>query len=134
MTSNLMLPSREDFIRSVEEVTSRDDFTLKPTGWKVMIAMPDYMKVTKGGIHLSEEYVAREEMASPVGYVVALGDSCYKDTARFPGGAYCKPGDFIIMRPYSGTRVILHGKEFRFINDDTVDGVVNDPCNIERIA
>ncbi len=129
-----MLPSREDFIKAVEEVTSRPDFTLSPKGWKVLVAMPDYARRTKGGIDLPDEYVQREEMASPVGYVVALGDSCYRDEARFPSGPYCQPGDFIIMRPYSGTRVVLHEKEFRFINDDTVDGVVQDPSNIKRIA
>lgn len=129
-----MLPSREDFIKAVEEVTKREDFSLKPQGWKVLVAMPDYAKTTKGGIALPDEYVQREEMASPVGYVVALGDSCYADKARFPNGPYCKEGDFIIMRPYSGTRVVLHDKEFRFINDDTVEGVVQDPSNIKRIA
>lgn len=129
-----MLPSREDFIKAVEEVTKREDFSLKPQGWKVLVAMPDYAKTTKGGIALPDEYVQREEMASPVGYVVALGDSCYADKARFPNGPYCEEGDFIIMRPYSGTRVVLHDKEFRFINDDTVEGVVQDPSNIKRIA
>lgn len=129
-----MLPSREDFIKAVEEVTKREDFSLKPQGWKVLVAMPDYAKTTKGGIALPDEYVQREEMASPVGYVVALGDSCYADQARFPTGPYCKEGDFIIMRPFSGTRVVLHDKEFRFINDDTVEGVVQDPSNIKRIA
>ena len=129
-----MLPSQEDFIKAVEEVTKREDFSLKPQGWKVLVAMPDYAKTTKGGIALPDEYVQREEMASPVGYVVALGDSCYADQARFPNGPYCKEGDFIIMRPYSGTRVVLHDKEFRFINDDTVEGVVQDPSNIKRIA
>lgn len=129
-----MLPSREDFIKAVEEVTKREDFSLKPQGWKVLVAMPDYAKTTKGGIALPDEYVQREEMASPVGYVVALGDSCYADQARFPNGPYCKEGDFIIMRPFSGTRVVLHDKEFRFINDDTVEGVVQDPSNIKRIA
>lgn len=129
-----MLPSREDFIKAVEEVTKREDFSLKPQGWKVLVAMPDYAKTTKGGIALPDEYVQREEMASPVGYVVALGASCYADQARFPNGPYCKEGDFIIMRPFSGTRVVLHDKEFRFINDDTVEGVVQDPSNIKRIA
>jgi co-chaperonin GroES (HSP10) len=134
MSSNYMLPNREDFIQSVETVTGRPDFTLKASGFRVLIAMPDYQKKTKGGIELPDDYVKREEMASPVGYVVELGPDAYKDEKRFPSGPRCQAGDFIIMRPYSGTRVILHGKEFRFINDDTVDGTVADPQNIERIA
>lgn len=129
-----MLPSREDFIAAVKTVTDREDFFLEPQGWKILIAMPDYAKVTKGGITLPDEYVKREESASPVGYVVAMGPACYKDERKFPSGAYCKKGDFVVVRPYSGTRIVLHGKEFRFINDDTVEGVVSDPSNIERIA
>lgn len=129
-----MLPTREDFIKAVEDVTKRADFSLKPTGWKILIAMPDYAKVTKGGLHLPDEHVHREEIASPVGYVVAMGDSCYLDKVRFPAGPYCKVGDFVIVRPYSGTRIVQHDKEFRFINDDTVEGVVADPSNIKRIA
>lgn len=128
-----MLPSREDFISAVKTVTEREDFSLKPCGWKILIAMPDYAKVTKGGIALPDEYVKREESASPIGYVVSMGDACYKDPKKFYS-AYCQPGDFVVVRPYSGTRIVLHGKEFRFINDDTVEGVVHDPSNIERIA
>jgi co-chaperonin GroES (HSP10) len=136
-----MLPNREDFIKSVLEVTGRDDFSIKPTGWKILIAMPDYARATASGIMLPDEYVDREEMASPVAYVVALGESCYTDLKRFPSGPYCKAGDLVIVRPYSGTRLVWQDKknpdlkkEFRFINDDTVEGVVTDPSNIKRIA
>jgi co-chaperonin GroES (HSP10) len=61
-----------------------------------------------------------------------MGPDCYKDENRFPTGPYCKEGDFIIMRSYSGTRMSIHGKEFRLINDDTVEAVVDDPRGIEK--
>jgi co-chaperonin GroES (HSP10) len=61
-----------------------------------------------------------------------MGPDCYKDEKRFPNGAYCEEGDFIIMRGYSGTRMKIHGKEFRLINDDTVEAVVRDPTGIVR--
>lgn len=141
MSSNYMLPSKEEFSASVKEITSRPDFTLKPTGWKILIAMPDYARFTKGGLALPDEYVDREEMASPVAYVVAMGESCYQDNTRFPNGPYCKPGDLVVVKPYSGMRVVWQDKndqnikkEFRFVNDDTVEGVVDDPSNIKRIA
>jgi co-chaperonin GroES (HSP10) len=65
-------------------------------------------------------------------FVVDMGPDCYKDESRFPSGPYCKKGDFILIRPNSGTRLVIHGKEFRVINDDSVEGVVDDPRGIRR--
>ena len=45
---------------------------------------------------------------------------------------WCKVGDFVLTRPYSGTRVVIHGREFRIINDDSVEAVVDDPRGIRR--
>ena len=61
-----------------------------------------------------------------------MGPDCYKDDNKFPSGAWCKEGDWIIMRAFSGTRISIHGKEFRLINDDTVEAVVDDPRGIQR--
>ena len=65
-------------------------------------------------------------------FVVSLGSDCYKDKERFPNGPYCKEGDFILVRPNAGTRLVIHGREFRIINDDSVEGVVDDPRGIKR--
>jgi co-chaperonin GroES (HSP10) len=65
-------------------------------------------------------------------FVVALGPDAYKDEKRFPSGPWCKEGDFIIVRSNSGTRLDIQGREFRIINDDTVEGVVDDPRGIRR--
>ena len=74
----------------------------------------------------------KEEILSTVLFVVELGSDCYKDEKRFPNGPYCKPGDFVLVRPNAGTRLVIHGKEFRIINDDTVEAVVQDPRGITR--
>jgi co-chaperonin GroES (HSP10) len=58
----------------------------------------------------------------------------YKDTTRFPSGPSCKEGDFIIVRPNSGTRLKIHGREFRILNDDSVEAVVEDPRGITRAS
>ena len=73
-----------------------------------------------------------EEILTTVLFVVAIGPDAYKDDKRFPSGPWCKEGDFIIVRPNSGTRLDIHGREFRIINDDTVEGVVDDPRGIRR--
>jgi co-chaperonin GroES (HSP10) len=77
----------------------------------------------------------------PNPYVEALAEckrknikkkDCYKDKERFPNGPYCKEGDFILVRPNAGTRLVIHGREFRIINDDSVEAVVQDPRGITR--
>ena len=75
-----------------------------------------------------------EEVLTPVLFVVKLGPDCYKDTTRFPSGPSCKEGDFVIVRPNSGTRLKIHGREFRIINDDSVEAVVEDPRGISRAS
>lgn len=73
-----------------------------------------------------------EELTSPVLFVIKLGPEAYKDTSKFPSGARCKEGDFVLTRPYAGTRIKIHGKEFRMIFDDQVEGTVLDPRGITR--
>jgi co-chaperonin GroES (HSP10) len=64
--------------------------------------------------------------------VLKIGPDAYKDPTRFPSGPWCKEGDFIVTRPMAGSRVKIHGREFRIINDDSVEGVVEDPRGISR--
>ena len=73
-----------------------------------------------------------EEALTTVLFVVALGPDCYKDEKRFPSGAWCKEGDFILVRPHAGSKLVIHGREFRIINDDTVEAVVDEPRGIKR--
>jgi co-chaperonin GroES (HSP10) len=74
-----------------------------------------------------------EEVLSPVLFVVSLGPDAFKDEKRFPSGPSCKQGDFILVRPNTGTRIKIHGQEFRIINDDSVEAVVQDPRGITRL-
>lgn len=104
----------------------------EPRGYKVLIALPDPEERTEGGIIKAQETMDVERIGSIVGFVLKLGPDAYKDKKRFPSGAYCKEGDFIIMRSYSGTRISIHGKEFRLINDDSVEAVVDDPRGIAK--
>jgi co-chaperonin GroES (HSP10) len=104
-----------------------------PKGWKLLVALPVFEeKATESGIILTDATKKAEESASVVGYVMAMGEDAYKDTMKFPSGAWCSIGDFIIMRSYSGTRFNVGGHEFRLINDDTVEGVIADPSGFTR--
>ena len=104
----------------------------KPSGYRILLAMPGVKEKTDGGIFLSDSHKHHEQVAAVVGFVVAIGPEAYKDKAKFPEGPWCKEGDWVICRTYSGTRLKIHGQEFRFVNDDTIDGVVEDPRGVER--
>lgn len=104
----------------------------RPSGYRILCAIPEIEKEYDGGIVKADTTIRNEEILTTVLFVVELGPDCYKDTSRFPSGAWCKQGDFILVRPNAGTRVVIHGREFRLINDDSVEAVVEDPRGIRR--
>lgn len=103
-----------------------------PSGYRLLCAIPEIDKVTDGGILKADETIQREELLTTVLFVVKMGPDAYRDEKRFPSGPWCKERDFILVRPNAGTRVEIHGREFRIINDDSVEAVVEDPRGIRR--
>ena len=107
----------------------------KPSGYRILCAIPEAEKQfedSEVGLIKADETMRNEETLTTVLFVIELGPDCYKDTTKFPTGPWCKQGDFILVRPYAGSRLVIHGREFRIINDDTVEGIVDDPRGIKR--
>ena len=104
-----------------------------PSGYKILVTLPDIDEKFDSGIAKASSTMRLEEIGSVVMFVLALGPDAYKDKAKFPSGAYCKPGDFVMLRSYSGTRFMVFGKEFRLCNDDQVEAVVADPRGIVKL-
>jgi len=104
----------------------------KPSGYHILCAIPEKEKEYDSGIFKADETIRMEETMTTVLFVVALGPDCYKDEKRFPSGPWCKEGDFVLVRPHSGSRLVIHGREFRLINDDTVEATVDEPRGIIR--
>jgi len=104
----------------------------KPQGYRILCAIPEVEKEFNSGLAKADETLRYDELLTTVLFVVDLGPDCYKDPARFPNGAWCKKGDFVLVRPNAGTRLVIHGREFRIINDDSVEAVVDDPRGISR--
>jgi co-chaperonin GroES (HSP10) len=104
----------------------------EPQGYRILCAIPDIEDKFENGIIKTEETIKNEEILATVLFVVKLGTDCYKDESRFPSGPYCKEGDFVLVRPHTGTKINIHGKAFRLINDDSVEAVVDDPRGIQR--
>jgi co-chaperonin GroES (HSP10) len=104
----------------------------EPTGYRLLIAIPEVNEKTEGGVFMPDQLKKAEETASIIGFVVKAGPDAYGDANKFPNGPWCNEGDFVIFRSYSGTRFKVLGKEFRLINDDTVEAVVEDPRGYSR--
>lgn len=104
----------------------------EPSGYRLLIAIPEVSEKTEGGVYMPDQLKKAEETATIIGFVVKAGPEAYADESKFPNGPWCKEGDFVIFRSYSGTRFKVQGQEFRLINDDTVEAVVEDPRGYSR--
>ena len=106
-----------------------------PTGWKILCVVPEVSDTFENSaIVKADNYMKLEEHATTVLFVLKVGPDAYKDTVKFPSGPWCKEGDFVLVRTYSGTRFRIYGKEFRLLNDDQIDAVVDDPRGISRVG
>lgn len=105
----------------------------RPVGCKLLIAIPKLARKTAKGVELPDDLIQREETAATVAKVIAIGADAFK-TLEGCTSPYCKVGDWVVMRPYSGTRIRIEGweHEFRLVNDNTIEGVVEDPEFIMR--
>ena len=116
-----------------EELPPRSATQLpEPKGYKLLIALPEVAETTEGGIIKSIKSQHEESISTVAGLVLSMGADAYANFSRFPTGPYCEVGDWVVFRAFSGTRIKIHGKEFRLINDDTVEAVVEDPRGVER--
>lgn len=105
----------------------------QPVGYKILVALPDPEEKTEGGIIKAAQTLRTEEVGTITGFVVKLGPDAFKDKEKFPGGPWCKEGDWIIMRSYSGTRIRVHNQEMRIINDTSVEATVEDPRGVKKV-
>jgi|TARA_R110000823_G_scaffold260415_1_gene381286 co-chaperonin GroES (HSP10) len=130
--SNPQVVGSYNFASTAEE---KGKLLPKPSGYRILCAIPEAEKEFEDseiGLIKADETMRNEETLTTVLFVVDMGPDCYKDPARFPNGAYCQKGDFVLVRPHAGTRLVIHGREFRIINDDSVEGTVDDPRGIKR--
>jgi len=135
--SELLIGSNPDDVNATTTLPQTEEEKAsqlpEPKGYRILCALPEADEKFDSGIVKSSETMRNEEVLSTVFFVVKLGPDCYKDDKRFPTGPWCKEGDFILARPNSGTRLKIHGREFRIINDDSVEAIVQDPRGISRV-
>ena len=126
--SSILTPNND--LVGVKKSKKEEPKLPKPTGWR-MIVLPFKMKEkTKGGLVLAETTLEKQQVASQVGLVLAMGSQCYKDKERYPEGPWCKEKDWIMFARYAGSRIKIDGGEMRLLNDDEVLATIDSPEDI----
>jgi len=115
---------------SVQEDASLKDQLPTPTGYRLLVLPFSRKQKTKGGLYLANETLEKERIATNVGYVVSLGPDAYADKDRYPAGAWCQEGDWVIFGRYAGARIKIEGGDLRLLNDDDVLAVITDPEDV----
>jgi co-chaperonin GroES (HSP10) len=141
--SDLILPPGISFPKQIqpaempaEDATNEEKANQlpEPVGYKLLCVVPDVSETIDGtNLVKASDAMRREEQTTTVLFVVKVGPDAHKDTTKFPGGPWCKAGDFVMTRTYTGTRFKMYGKEMRLINDDQIEGVVQDPRGITHV-
>ncbi len=106
----------------------------RPTGWRIVVLPFRASKKSKGGILIAEQAVERQNLATVCGYVLDVGPLAYRDTEKFPEGAWCKKGDWVIFARYAGARISIEGGEIRILNDDEILACVKDPEDVVHMV
>ena len=129
--SSILTPNNDLVgVKKSEKKEKKEPKLPKPTGWR-MIVLPFKMKEkTKGGLVLAETTLERQQVASQVGLVLAMGPQCYKDKERYPEGPWCKVKDWVMFARYAGSRIKIDGGEMRLLNDDEVLATIDSPEDI----
>jgi co-chaperonin GroES (HSP10) len=120
-----------------EAIVNEEEFEAQiptPVGYRILIAMP-HVEETFEGTDLLKSVTTKthEQVMSIIGLVLDMGDQAYSDADRFPTGPWCKQGDYVMFRANTGTRFSIAGKEYRLMNDDSIEAVVPDPRGVERV-
>ena len=117
--------------KSEDKSETKEEVKLpKPTGWRLLVLPFKMKEKTKGGIVLAETTLERQQVASQVGLVMAMGPDCYKDKERYPDGPWCKVNDWVMFARYAGSRIKIDGGEMRLLNDDEVLATIDSPEDI----
>jgi co-chaperonin GroES (HSP10) len=106
----------------------------KPTGWRIVVMPFRPAAQTKGGLLLAKQAIEKQQIATVCGYVVEVGSLAYSDTEKFPGGAWCKKGDWVVFARYAGARINLDDGEIRILNDDEILATIKDPEDIVHMV
>ena len=102
--SSILTPNND--LVGVKKSEKKEEPNLpRPTGWRLLVLPFKMKEKTKGGVILAEDTLERQQVASQVGLVMAMGPDCYADKDRYPDGPWCKEKDWIMFARYAGSRI-----------------------------
>tara|TARA_Y100000361_G_C11131600_1_gene329325 strand:- start:964 stop:1407 length:444 start_codon:yes stop_codon:yes gene_type:complete len=124
---------RRDKLQEEEIAQDKLDALIpKPVGYRVLVALPNIEETFDGGIVKAAKTLRDEYILSTIGLVLDMGEQAYADSERFPTGPWCKQGDYVMFRANTGTRFKVGKQEYRLMNDDSIEAVVDDPSVVAR--
>jgi len=126
--SSILTPNND--LVGVKKSKKEEPKLPKPTGWRLLVLPFKMKEKTKGGLMLAETTLEKQQVASQVGLVMAMGPDCYKDNERYPDGPWCKVNDWVMFARYAGSRIKIDGGEMRLLNDDEVLATIDSPEDI----
>ena len=126
--SSILTPNND--LVGVKKSKKEEPKLPKPTGWRLLVLPFKMKEKTKGGLVLAETTLEKQQVASQVGLVMAMGPDCYKDKERYPDGPWCKVKDWVMFARYAGSRIKIDGGEMRLLNDDEVLATIDSPEDI----
>jgi len=105
-----------------------------PKGYRILVALPTMEENFAGSSLLkTDAQKHRDYITTIMGIVIDMGEDAFGDKERFPSGPWCKQGDYVMFRMNTGTRFKVNGKEFRLMNDDSVEAVIPDPRGVMAV-
>ena len=106
----------------------------KPVGYHVLVVMPEVTNTFgESGIFKANQTINHESILSMIGLVLDMGAQAYADEDKITTGPWCKVGDYVMFRMNTGTRFRVAGQEYRLMNDDSIEAVVEDPHGVTRV-
>jgi len=113
--SEILIAAAENAVPTTLPATAEDKAKQlpDPATYHILCALPEIDDTYESGLVKAGQTLHFEELLSPVLFVVKMGPDSYADKARFPSGPSCQVGDFVLVRPNTGTRLKIDRKSTR---------------------
>lgn len=102
----------------------------RPTGYNILVGVYMRPEKTARGVYLTDRQRDEDRFQGKVGLVLALGPDAYADEERFPEGAWCGVGDWVLWKAHEGAGFEVNGHPCRLIHDDAVRAVLDGPDGV----
>jgi co-chaperonin GroES (HSP10) len=106
---------------------------LTPARYHLILKMRQMEQKTAGGIILTEQTVQQNSDAEVVGQVISVGPDAFADQTKFPSGASCKVGDWVVVKRYAPTSWFLEDVHYKIIPDTEIIATIDSPDDINLL-